>query len=203
MRHRPKHRSWLVPIAAAAMGLATVATTAAPVSAQGMTRYGIGYVANTPDLLAGVGGHVVFPVFGGLGIFADVKFDVESPSREAEFRSTMTALEVQNEIEGVEFLSLGDSWRTYNIGLVRPLLPSLKLYAGAGYAVRTRYRFFYDSSEEVGEFGFIWVEAPEEEKTTVNVLFGGFMRVSRVVSFQIGIETAPRGLTVGVMLGSW
>jgi hypothetical protein len=202
MTYRLNHRSWVLPLMAAALGLVSAGATSSPASAQGPLRFGVGYVANTPDLLGGVGGHVVFPAFGGLGVFADVKFDWESPSRESEFRDNMTAAEVL-QVEGVRPVRSSDSWRSYNIGLVRPVLPSLKLYAGAGYAVRTRYRFFFDPDEELGEFGFIWVESPGEEKTTVNALFGGFMRVSRVVSFQIGIETAPRGLTVGVMLGSW
>lgn len=203
MIQRSTHRSPRSLLVGAALA-AVAASTAlpAPVSAQiATTRYSIGYVANTPDLLAGVGASVVFPAFGGLGVFVDAKFDIEPPTGESQFIGTMTAREVQAQIQGVRFLDSDDSWRTYNAGLIRPVTSSLMLYAGAGYAERKRYRFYHDREEEVGEFGFLWVEAPEEEKTTINALFGGYMRVSQTFAFQIGFETAPRGLTVGASLG--
>lgn len=193
-------RSLLVGAALAAVAASTALP--APASAQiATTRYSVGYVANTPDLLAGVNASVVFPAFGGLGVFVDAKFDIDSPTGESQFVGTMTAREVQEQIQGAQFLDVEDSWRSYNAGLIRPVTSDLMLYAGAGYAQRKRYRFFHDPAEEVGEFGFLWVESADEEKTTVNGLFGAFMRVSQTFSFQIGVETAPRGLTVGASLG--
>ncbi len=71
------------------------------------------------------------------------------------------------------------------------------IYAGAGVAVRTRYREYRDPEGERGFLGLLLVEAPDEQWTTVNGLGGGFLRMSRWLDFQFGLETAPRGFTVG------
>jgi hypothetical protein len=185
------------------LGLAGGLGSPRPGSGQALTppRFGIGYVANGPDLLVGGGGYVVLRVLGGIGFFADMKVDLESPSRKPEFLSHLTARQVEAQVEGAVLQFPDNSWRSFNIGLVRPVSPWLMLYAGGGYAIRTRYRAYQEPSEEMGFLGFFWVEAPEERKTTINTMFGGFMRISRRLAFQIGIETAPRGLTVGAFLG--
>jgi hypothetical protein len=74
------------------------------------------------------------------------------------------------------------------------------LYAGVGYATRTRYREYRDPEGELGRLGFFTVEAPADEWNTLNPLFGGFLRISRWLDFQFGLETRPRGFTVGASL---
>ncbi|MGH7449232.1 MAG: hypothetical protein ACRELT_16785, partial [Longimicrobiales bacterium] len=94
----------LSPVAFAAR-IACV-SVAIPVSGFGQDagahRFGIGYVANAPDVLGGARGHIVFPVFGGLGFYVDAKFDVDSPSRDDTFIPTLTAREVEDQVAGVE-----------------------------------------------------------------------------------------------------
>lgn len=175
----------------------------APASAQTSVpapRYGIGFVANTPDLLGGFGGYVMTEAFGGLGIYVDYKFDALSPTHESSFDPARTAFDVEDQVSGVLVQGDRNSWQSANVALVRPMTRELMLYGGLGYAKRTHYREYFDPQQGIGEFGYLWVEDPGLEKTTINVMFGLFMRMSSRVSFQTGIETAPRGFTAGVSL---
>lgn len=200
--HRPdgmpctSRRSIVMAVAVAMAGTAIGAT---PVHGQFASTHGFGinYVANAPDLLGGAGGYVILPILGGLGIYADAKFDIDSPTREDHFDGTLTARAVEGEIAGVEFIATKDSWRSFNAALVRPVSPALMVYAGAGVAVRTRYREYRDPAAERGLLGFLLVEAPDEEWTTINGLAGAFLGMSSWLAFQIGVEARPRGITVG------
>jgi hypothetical protein len=200
--HFRRHSSFHALTTVIAVGAVVGSTLPSPGAAQVLTapRYGIGYVANAPQALAGVVAHVTIPAFGGIGVFVDAKFDHDTPSGHRFYDPTHTAREVEA-FEGIQYSDLDDSWRSFNVGLLRPVTVALTLYGGAGYSVRDRYRFYFDPTEELAPPpGVLWVEAPDEKKTTVNVMFGGFMRASRLIAFQFGFETAPRGLTVGASL---
>jgi hypothetical protein len=172
-----------------------------PASAQDAgTSFGFGYVADAPDEMGGVSAHIVFPMLGGVGLYVDAKVDMGSPDREDTFLAGRTAADVEETVTGVEFLNSEDSWRGFNVAIVKTVTPALKLYAGAGHATRKRYRQYHDPNEVLGLLGFFWVEAPEDEWNTVNALAGGFLRMSRWIDFQFGLETAPRGFTVGASI---
>ena len=192
----------LFPVALAVTVAGVAVSIPTPGSSQDAParRFGIGYVANAPDVLGGVSGYVVLPVLGGLGLYIDAKFDVDSPARDDTFISTLTDTEVEEQVAGVEFVDALDSWQSLNVALLRPVTPALMLYAGAGYATRTRYHEYRDPDGELGQLGFFSVEVPGDEWKTVNVLFGGFLRLSRWLDFQFGLETKPRGFTVGASL---
>jgi hypothetical protein len=189
----------LFPVALAVTVAGVAVSIPTPGSSQDAParRFGIGYVANAPDVLGGVGGYVVLPVLGGMGLYVDAKFDVDSPARDDDFISTLTDREVEEQVAGVEFIADADSWQSFNFALVRPLTPSLTMYAGAGVARRLRFREYRDPEGEMGRLGFFIVEAPADEWTTVNALAGGFLRLGRWLDFQFGLETKPRGFTVG------
>jgi hypothetical protein len=158
-------------------------------------RFGVGIVANAPDQMAGAS--VMVMSAKGFGIYADVKFNVDAASREESFDGTRTALEIENEVDGVTFVDSQDSYQSFNAALVYQATPALQAYAGAGIANMTRYRQYRDPSEQLGMAGFFWVEGPDEARTFTNFLVGIFMRVSPRVSLQTGYETAPKGLTMG------
>lgn len=189
---------WSHVVLLASFGAALAAPAAGQISP--FPRFGASYVANAPDLMGGIGGYVLFPALGGLGLYVDAKFDLDSPARDDIFIPTHTAQQVEDEIEGVRFINDSESWRSFNAALVRPLTPALMLYAGAGIATRKRYREYEDPDSELSELGVFLVEAPDEEWTTVNGLVGGFLRMSRWLDFQFGLETRPRGFTVGASL---
>jgi hypothetical protein len=186
-----------VALAAALAGVAVSIPTPGSSQEAPARRFGIGYVANAPDVLGGVGGYVVLPVLGGLGLYVDAKFDLDSPARDDTFISTLTDREAEEQVAGAEFVDDQDSWQSFNVALLRPVTPALMLYAGAGYATRTRYREYRDPAGELGRLGFFTVEAPADEWITMNPLFGGFLRISQWLDFQFGLETRPRGFTVG------
>jgi hypothetical protein len=141
----------------------------------------------------------VLPVLGGLGVYVDGKLDTSPPSDHPGFESDLTAQQVDDEI-GDEFQGDESSWRSFNVALVRPVTPSLMVYAGAGYARESAYRQYYDESLTRGQGGLYWVESPAEDESTVNVLVGMFLRMTSHINAQFGVENAPRGVTVGLSL---
>ncbi|HSW31034.1 MAG TPA: hypothetical protein VLH75_16235 [Longimicrobiales bacterium] len=191
-------RSALLALAVAA--LAAFALGASPVVAQqdaSPLRLGLGYTANAPEMLSGVSGYVIFPAKGGIGLYVDAKFNPDSPRRDDNFLKGRTALQVEDEVAGVQFIDHKDSYRSFNAALVRSINPHLMLYLGAGVSQMTRYRQYFDPSEEMGLAGYFWVEASDEAGSSLNVLGGAFFRMSSVLIFQTGIESNPRGFTVG------
>jgi hypothetical protein len=184
---------------------AGVGKTAHPLSAQSTprelsrTQFGIGYVANAPDLLAGGGGYVLFPTWGGIGFYADAKFDTGDRSDDLAFRPDLTPDEVENEIPGSRFIKREGSWQSFNVGLVRPVSPFLLVYGGAGYATASFHRLYeVVGDDDIGQA--IWVAAPDDEESRVNLMLGVFIRLTGRISTQFGFETQPRGLTAGASL---
>lgn len=186
----------------AVLVLGTCLAWPAQASAQAslIPRFGVGYVTDPPDLLGGVNAFAMTSLFGGLGIYVDTKWDLKSPAKDNTFISDMTAYQAESQIEGLQPGQEDNSWRSFNVALLRPVTRTLMVYAGGGYAIRKRYQEYRDPSRQLGEFGFFLVEDPRFEKTTVNLMFGGITRLSRLFSFQFGIETAPRGFSVGGLL---
>ena len=167
-----------------------------PAPVRDALQFGAGYVANAPDLMGGVGGYVIFPRMGGIGFYADVKLDIDKPSGDIAFRKDLTPSQV--ELEEVRYIKEESSWRSFNAALVRPLNPYVIVYGGAGYSKMTRYRTYERLVVDVGQA--IIVEDPEGDEARVNLLAGVMFRLTAAVSSHLGIETQPRGLTVGVSL---
>lgn len=190
-------------IAALLCGLGLgVGSVSGQASASGLDRphIGIGYAANAPNLMAGGGAYWVTPYFGGIGLYLDAKFDVEDPSGDPSFEAGLTANDVVNQIEGADFIKRESSYRSFNAALVKPVTPYLILYAGGGLVQRFRYHLYEAPDSDLGLSGIFWVEAPEEDDTMPNFMMGMFMRISSFLTTQTGIETEPRGFTIGASL---
>lgn len=164
------------------------------------THFGIGYIANAPDLMSGVGAYFVIPKLGGIGLYVDAKFDVKNPSDSPEFDSSLTADDVPNEVEGASYIESESSYRSFNVAVVRPVSPFLMVYAGGGLAHRTRYAEYEDPRQTHGRGGVFWVESPSEEEDRVNLMIGMMMRVGPRITSHFGFETQPRGITAGLSL---
>lgn len=161
----------------------------------------LGYTANAPDVMGGVGAYYVSSLLGGIGLYVDAKFDLENPSDDGDtFESGLTAGDVVNQVQGAEFVQSEKSYRSFNVAVVRPLSPYLAVYAGGGLVQVTEYHLFEDPDSGLGQAGVFWVEAPEFDETRPNFMIGGFLRMSSFLSTQIGFETEPRGFTVGASL---
>jgi len=164
-------------------------------------RFGIGYVANAPSQMVGVGGYVLLPIYGGLGLYVDVKGDIDDPTGDRAFDGSMTAEDVEHDprYAGTRFLKTETSWRrSYNVALVRPVNPFLMVYGGAGFSQGERYTLYDVPQGDVGRA--LWVRDPRGDQDRVNMMVGLILRMLPGVSSQLGLETQPRGFTAGLSL---
>jgi len=164
------------------------------------TQFGIGYIANAPEAMAGGSGYVILPRWGGIGVFVDAKFDISNPTGERGFDPSVTASRIRDQVGG-EFIKGEDSWWSANVGVLRPLTPFLMVYGGGGFARKTLFELYdVDVNSGVGEGGVVWAEDPGAQETRANLMVGIIMRLTGRVSTHLGLETQPRGLTVGASL---
>jgi hypothetical protein len=164
-------------------------------------RFGIGFVANAPSQMVGVGGYVLLPVLGGIGLYVDGKGDIDSPAEDRAFEEGLTAADVENDprYAGTRFLEDETSWRrNYNVALVRPVNPFLMVYGGAGISQGEGYTLYDVPQGDVGRA--LWVRDPRGDENRVNFMVGLILRVVPSISSQLGFETQPRGFTAGLSL---
>jgi hypothetical protein len=159
-------------------------------------RFGVGFVANVPDQLAGLTVHVMPPGFP-VGVYADVKFDVDSPRETEGFVDSLTRAEVED-TRGDRLLSTDASFTTVNVGLMTAITSGLVAYAGAGYSNGTEYAEYVDLNTELGKGGIYWVEDTVEEPSKVNFTGGVFFQLGGNFAFQIGADSNPRGFSLGI-----
>jgi hypothetical protein len=161
---------------------------------------GAGVVVLAPHQTIGLSAQALSPRMGGIGIYVDARFDRSPPpSREPEFNRAITA-DVAEYQYGDRLVTEEDSWRSVNVALIRPLVPEmLLLYLGAGYSSLEHSRQYQDPSGERGVQGMYWVQDPGRSGRRLNLLGGGFFRVSSRVLVQFGVETRPRGMTAGAV----
>lgn len=160
-------------------------------------HFALGYTANAPDIMGGIGGYYISSHLGGIGLYLDAKFDLENPSGEDTFESGLTAEDVLNQVTGAEYVQNEKSYRSFNAAVIRPLSPYLAVYAGGGIVQVSEYHLFEESTSGLGTAGVFWVEAPEFDETRPNFMIGAFLRMSSFISTQVGFETEPRGFTIG------
>jgi hypothetical protein len=191
-------RRW-AHLASLSAALALCAGGGAAQSVDSGPLFGVGYVANAPQMLAGGAVWGVIPGLRGFGLYLDFKTSLGSASNNANFEEGLTAAEAQ-EAYGDEFFDQEDDWRAVNVALVRPLTPELIVYVGGGVSWNTHYQEFWDPTFERGDIGWYWVEDPAESGSYANIMAGGFLRIAPRIRIQFGGETKPAGFTVGVSL---
>lgn len=157
---------------------------------------GLGYVANAPEQLAGVGIVATHPALRHWGGYVNFKWSPDSPKNRTNYDPTMTSHDVEEEYRD-EFVSFDIVWSSISVAVARTIRPQLTVYAGAGYAHSEGFDQFFDENQDRGEQGYYWVTHPEDEETKVNFLVGMFLRAGSYFAFQFGLETAPKGFTVG------
>jgi hypothetical protein len=162
-------------------------------------QFGIGYIGNAPEEMAGGGAYVLLPRAGGIGIYVDAKFDIENRSSDRGFEPDLTASQIEGELGG-KFVKKEGSWWSANAAFIRPVTPYMMAYGGAGIAHRTLYRLYDEAGTEVGQGGVVWAEDPEAEENRVNLMAGIMLRLTSRVTTHFGFETQPRGVTVGATL---
>lgn len=200
-------RTSSLPAVSVALSLALTGFGASGASAQSRgptplskTQYGFGYVVNAPDVMAGGSAYVLTPKWGGIGVYVDAKFDVSPPSKDMGYDGTVTSSVVAQSPDA-KFLEAQESWKSFNVALLRPLTPSLVGYVGGGIA-KSRIFDLYAGPQDFpyGFSGVVLARNPDADATRVNFMVGVLMRLTRDVSAQFGYETHPDGVTVGVSL---
>ncbi len=170
------------------------------------TQFGVGYAGNAPDAMVGAAAYVLFPHWGGVGIYVDAKFDGRTPAGERGYDPDYTSRQVAEEVEGANFVKTEGSWHSFNVAIMRPLTPSFVAYVGGGMAKVDQYDLFnVRLGSPVGFGGTVWAENPETAETRANFMIGFMMRMTARVTAQFGYETQPDGVTVGasLRLPSW
>jgi hypothetical protein len=187
---------------AAFAGALLAAAVAPALSAQGegrvfQPRMGVGYVANVPNQFVGASGHFVSSFMGGMGLYVDAKFDLDSPEDDEKFIDSLTAADVENTL-GDQLLRRDGVWTSVNVAVTRAVTPQLVAYAGVGYSDSQEYVEYLDEQREMGMLGFYTVRDEEASGGQVNFLGGVMFQISRTVALQLGGETAPGGFTIGL-----
>jgi hypothetical protein len=161
------------------------------------THLGIGYVANVPTTFLGFSALAVTPkLFGGAGLYADVKLTTKSPGDDPYYLPGVSVTDAEVTYGDVLYEEKSD-WLTINGALVYAITQELAVYGGLGYAKKTHYRQYFDDSQTRGNFGFYWIADPGASGTRVNALGGALVRITRFVVFQLGAESQPPGANVG------
>ncbi len=196
LRVRPTRQAMAAILALSAL------VWAAGLEAQVVTRpqFGVGYVANAPDAVAGASAYALWPVLGGLGLYVDAKFDIDSPNKDIAFRTDIDAEDMRTspEFSGARFLNQEFSFKSLNVAVLRPLTTGLMVYAGGGVAWGENYKLY---EQIIGELGYaIWVADPGFDETRVNVMGGFMLRLNAHLTTQFGYETQPKGVTAGISL---
>ncbi|MFC1639268.1 hypothetical protein ACFL3B_00735 [Gemmatimonadota bacterium] len=164
------------------------------------SRVGIGYVVSAPRELVGFSALGLTPkLFGGAGLYADVKFTHKSPADNPYFVDGLSPQEVEATFGDPSFE--GESvWFSANLALVYAVTRDLGLYLGGGYSKEQHYREYYDDTQSRGFEGFYWVLDEAASGNRINALGGMLMRAARHLVIQVGMESRPLGGTVGLML---
>ena len=164
-------------------------------------HFGVGYVANAPKQMAGGSAYVLWPHFGGIGLYVDVKGTIDSPSKDQGFEEGLDYADVlvDPRYAGTRFLRREASWRrSYNAAVIRPLNPFLMVYAGGGYSQAEGYVLLDVPSGDIGRA--LWVREQGRDREEVNFMAGLILRMVPGISTQVGMETKPGGFTAGISL---
>lgn len=164
---------------------------------QDLPRVGIGYVTNAPNIFTGASLYGVVDRLGGIGLYVDAKVTRSSPADEPDYVDSITYEEASATYSPQMVRDSAHAWVSLNAALLKTLTPELMLYLGGGYTDQETYRRFGVPESDLGEFGHFWVHDRAASGGRINILGGAFFRISRHVALQFGLESAPRGLTVG------
>ncbi len=195
-------RAGRVAVLVALLSVAAVGSTSAQVIGKPWVpayRFGAGYVADAPNMLVGGGLFVVTPVFGGFGLYVDLKMSGGSPGRESSYNPDLTAQQVMDLYTDRPYMDKS-AWHSVNVALIRPVTSELMVYLGAGMTTRDNYAEFWDPTQTRGELGYYWVRKMPTPRHLPNVMGGMLLRLGSNVNAMFGIETAPKGFSVGLFL---
>jgi hypothetical protein len=158
------------------------------------TNWLVGYVANPPEQLVGLGFGAIFPNSGGWGFQVNLKTSTDSP-RNDFFEPDITPADASQ--FGDFFFRDRSHWRSANVAVVKAISSDFALYLGGGLSDREVFFQYEDPLGERGNLGIYWVQDDEQSEVYANVVVGAFFRLGRRLVVQFGAERAPAGVTAG------
>lgn len=78
---------------------------------------------------------------------------------------------------------------------------SLYLYAGAGISMSNTYRQYYDSTRILDDSGYYLIEDTDKSFRGFNASVGAFYYILQYLAIQLGFDTNPQNVVVGITLG--
>lgn len=157
-------------------------------------------MANIPNTFVGFTALGITPkLFGGAGVYADVKFTTSSQGSDPYFLSDISVQQAETTFGDLFFRDQSD-WLSINFALVYALGREFIVYGGAGYTRERRYREYFDDSQTRGQLGFYWISDSGASGDRVNVLGGAFFQIGQYIMLQMGAEAQPTGANIGIML---
>lgn len=163
---------------------------------RGRTHIGGGYVVNLPGQMLGFNAVMISPALRNWGVYADFKKILESRMDEISYDPDMTVEEAEG--FGDRLMETESEWQTLNVGIIRVVSPALALYVGAGRSEESVVRRYFDQTATRGVLGTYWIDDSEASGTRINGMAGGWFRMLPSFLVQFGVETKPRGATVGI-----
>lgn len=155
---------------------------------------GFGYVANVPDQPLGLGYMKIGRELGAVGMFFDFKIGSYPYDDSGDYYDNISINKAENIFEDPR---VGDGSRadSYNGGLTVALAPKYAIYLGGGLTTQTKYRSYRDPTEILGTKGTYWIKESDEKKFN---FLGGLLLSNDRFYFQIGYESVPSGVTLGL-----
>ena len=153
-----------------------------------------GYSANLPDQEMGFSyGEILDQRWG---IYIDVKISIGVPgSASSDYREDMTVAIAEE---------LGHMWQaektgyfSLNLGTTRWLGSRLAAYGALGLCAVQPYSQWDDPTGLFGPEGGYWIDT-KKQSIRANLMVGALYPVSSRILLQLGVESLPRGLTIGL-----
>lgn len=166
-------------------------------------RFGFGYSAVVPDVMAGAGVWFISP--SRIGAFVDAKMTVPNPESHRNYcppRLPQCTLDYAQTNYNHDFLRDHEHWFVVNAGGVYALSREFAIMLGGGLARLNRTREFVDIEEDEN-IRMTWegnylVPHPERDQWTAQATVAGLVRAGNRIAFSFGYETAAAGMSVGL-----
>jgi hypothetical protein len=171
-------------------------------------RFGIGYHAVVPDVLAGAGAWYLSGP-RRFGVFVDGKFTVPNPAHHANYCPPGLG-NVPCNVEAVQAnfnhwqLRDREHWTIFNAGGMYAVSREFAVMLGGGMARRNLYREYIDDEDDdtvriTWEGNYLVPMEPRDE-WVAQLTVGGLVRAGNRVGFSVGYETAPASMSIGVFV---
>ena len=129
------------------------------------------------------------------GWFIEGKFGRRMTYESSDYYENISISEAEG--WGDSFLKEDESYDTFDVGLTFAYTNAFALYLGIGLSEVDSYRQYHDDFGILGDNGDYWIDG-SMNGTKMNTVGGAIIRTSDTVLLQIGCDSQPKGLNIGV-----